>query len=209
MTVDMPEPQWIRPAWVALVEILRCLEAEPYHRPVGRSMFQRMVCVATIMGLDTGLKYEHGNYGPFCPDVKKMVSRLQNQGLIRQVKIGRMFRVRVGPSFADARKAYDDSLRPMEPIIDKIADLFLRLDTQTSEVVATVLFTTSELRHQLQRAPSEREVVAAVMESKRNRSPRLSESRVALNVRQLAATRLLDVTPSEDRTLFEDTLSGT
>jgi hypothetical protein len=94
----------------------------------------------------------------------------------------------------------------LEPIIEKTVDLFLRLNTQQAELVATVLFTTRELRQQLGRPPTEREVLAAVMQWKQRRRPPLNEAEVALTVRQLAAIRWLDVTPSADLPLVEDSL---
>jgi O-acetyl-ADP-ribose deacetylase (regulator of RNase III)/uncharacterized protein YwgA len=206
LTVAMPEPQWVRPAWVALVEILHRLEAEPYHWPVGRTTFQKIAYVATEEGLDTGLNYQRGSYGPFSSDVKKMIARLQNHRLIREERLGKMFQVCVGPSYSDAKKAYEGALRQMEPIIEKTTDLFLRLNTQQAELVATVLFAARELQRQLGRPPSEREVLAAVMQWKQKRRPALAESEVALTIRQLAAMRWLDVTPSADLPLAEDSL---
>src|SRR3990172_11331207 len=41
-TPTMPKPQWVQPGWVALVEILRRLEEQPYHWPVGRITFQKI-----------------------------------------------------------------------------------------------------------------------------------------------------------------------
>ena len=206
LTVAMPEPQWIRPAWVALVEILHRLEVEPYHWPVGRTTFQKIAYVATEEGLDTGLNYQRGSYGPFCSEVKRMIGRLQNHGLIQEERLGRMYQVRVGPSYLDAKKAYEGALREMEPIIEKTTDLFLRLNTQQAELVATVLFAARQLRRQLGRPPSEREVLAEVMQWKQKRRPALAESEVALSIRQLAAMRWLDVTPSADLPLVEDSL---
>ncbi|HTN72959.1 MAG TPA: macro domain-containing protein, partial [Methylomirabilota bacterium] len=37
----------INPAWVALVEILHRIEAQPYHWPTGRTIFQKLAYVAT------------------------------------------------------------------------------------------------------------------------------------------------------------------
>jgi hypothetical protein len=45
------------PSWVALVEIIRKLEEQPYHWPVGRSMFHAIAYVATRQGLPTGFVY--------------------------------------------------------------------------------------------------------------------------------------------------------
>src|SRR5262249_6176548 len=44
-------PVRLPPAWVALVEILRRLEREPYRHRVGRTMFQKIAYFATEDGL--------------------------------------------------------------------------------------------------------------------------------------------------------------
>lgn len=199
----MPEPQWIRPEWVALVEILNRIESQPYHWPVGRVKFQKIAYVATEEGLDTGLEYIKGSYGPFSPEVKRLIGRLQNHGLIQEERLGNMFHVQVGPTYADARKAYEAALRRLEPVIAKVTDLFMRLDSQQAELVATVLFAARELRRQHPSPPSEADVLASVMQWKQKRRPPLHESEVALTIRQLAALGWLDVKPSRELPLPE------
>lgn len=203
LPVAMPEPQWIHPEWVALVEILQRVEDQPYHWPVGRTTFQKIAYVATEEGLNTGLHYSKGSYGPFCPDVKRLIGRLQNHGLIREELRGTMFHVRVGPTYADARKAYASALSQFEPLIMKVADLFMRLNTQQAELVATVLFAARELRRQGSAPPSEAEVLSFVTEWKQKRRPRLHQSDIALTIRHLAALGWLEVKPSKELPLPE------
>ncbi|MFQ6116037.1 MAG: macro domain-containing protein, partial [bacterium] len=141
----MPNPEGIKPAWVALVEILNRLEQEPYHWPIGRTIFQKIAYVATLQGLPTGLQYQKGSFGPFSSEVKKLITRLVNNGLIYEQRSGNMFLVKVGRTFKDARKLYLSEIKQWEPKIEKITDLFMRLRTDQSEVVATVLFTADQL----------------------------------------------------------------
>lgn len=98
--------------------------------------------------------------------------------------------------FEDARKAYAAYLRKWEPIVEKTTDLFMRLNSNQAEVVATVLFAARDLRKRKQDKPSEREVLDAVMEWKQRRRPPLDEPEVALTVRNLAALKWLQVKPS-------------
>ncbi|MBK9140201.1 MAG: macro domain-containing protein [Verrucomicrobia bacterium] len=203
LPVAMPEPQWIRPEWVALVEILQRIEVQPYHWPVGRTAFQRLAYVASEEGLNTGLEYTKGSYGPFCSEVKRLIGRLQNHGLIHEERLGRMFHVRVGTTYADARKAYEAALQKFEPIIAKVADLFVRLNSQQAELVATVLFAARELRQQQSSIPSETDVLAFVIAWKQKRRPPLTESEVALTIRQLGALGWLNVKPSKKLPLPE------
>ncbi|MGQ3684767.1 MAG: type II toxin-antitoxin system antitoxin DNA ADP-ribosyl glycohydrolase DarG [Candidatus Loosdrechtia sp.] len=116
----MPEPKWIEPSWVALVEIIKRIEEQPYHWPVGRTIFQKIAFVATEEGLPTGLHYQRGNYGTFAPELKKVTSRLVNNGLIEESKLGDMISVKVGTTFHDARKAYLKYIEQWNEIIEKV-----------------------------------------------------------------------------------------
>jgi O-acetyl-ADP-ribose deacetylase (regulator of RNase III)/uncharacterized protein YwgA len=201
----MPEPQWIKPAWVALVEILQRLEEQPYHPAVGRTTFQKIAYVATQEGLPTDLHHQKGSYGPYSEELKGLTARLINNGLIREEKLGRMLGIRVGPTFKDARKAYEPDLQQWETIIEKTADLFMRLDTKQAEVVATVLFAAQALRERDKTKPSESDVLKAVMDWKQRRRPPLEEPEVALTVRNLAALKWLQVKPSPNLPLPDET----
>ncbi len=198
MAFIMPPPQWIRSEWVALVEILRRIEAQPYHWPIGRITFQKIAYVATEEGLETGLEYTKGSYGPFCSKIKQLIGRLESHGLIREERLGRMFHIRIGTTYNDARKAYEEDLRRFEPVITRVADLFIRLDSREAELVATVMFAARELQNRKSQLPSEAEVLSAVMEWKLKRRPPLKEADVASTIRNLAGLGWLKVAPSRD-----------
>jgi O-acetyl-ADP-ribose deacetylase (regulator of RNase III)/uncharacterized protein YwgA len=191
-------PERVKPAWVALVEILSRVEQEPYHWPVGRTTFQKIVYIATQEGLPTGLLYQKSSFGPFAPELKGVITRLVNNGLIREQQLGRMFAVKVGPTFKDARKAYLSDLLKWESIIEKTADLFMRVQTRQSEVVATVLFAANVVANRKKEQPSEKEVLTEVMEWKQRRRPKLDDKEVAYTIRNLAALSWLKVKPSSD-----------
>jgi O-acetyl-ADP-ribose deacetylase (regulator of RNase III)/uncharacterized protein YwgA len=200
-------PEKIKPAWVAVVEILSRLEQEPYHWPVGRTTFQKIVYVATQEGLPTGLHYQKSSFGPFTPELKSDITRLVNNGLIREEQLGRMFAVKVGPTFADARKAYINDLAQWESIIEKTADLFMRMETRQSEVVATVLFAANMLVNRKKEQPSEKEVLNEVMEWKQRRRPKLDDKEVAYTIRNLAALSWLKVRPSSDLPISDEIIA--
>ncbi|MGQ9555507.1 MAG: type II toxin-antitoxin system antitoxin DNA ADP-ribosyl glycohydrolase DarG [Anaerolineae bacterium] len=204
--LTMPEPEWVQPAWVGLVEILRRLEEQPYHWPVGRTRFQKIAYVATEEGLPTGLHFRQGSYGPFAPELKGVMTRLVNNGLIREERLGRMLAVWVGPTFADARKAYAEHLGQWEGIIEKVVDLFMRVDTDQAEMMTTVLYAAKGLARAAKERPSEKDVLGAVMQWKQRRKPALDEQAVAVTVRDLASLGWLAVRASEDLPLPEEML---
>lgn len=195
----------LNPAWIALVEILYRIEEQPYHPVIGRTIFQKIAYVATEQGLPTGLKYSRGSFGPFSQELKKITAKLANSNLIREEQSGRMFIVRPGSSYQQVRKRYEVQFAQWEPIIEKTTDLFMRLNTQQAEVVATVLFTADQLKDR-ETEPSEKDVLEAVMQWKLKRRPPLEEPEVAYTIRHLGILRWCDLIPSRDLPIQEDEL---
>lgn len=198
-----PPPRFVEPGWVGLVEVLYRIEAEPYHWPVGRTMFQKIAYVCTREGIPTKLNYQRGSYGPFAPELKNLVTRLVNNGLIYENRLGRMFEVKSGPTFLDARKAYHQDLQKWDERIERIVDLFVRLDTNQAEIAATVLFSAQSLQAAMKSIPSELDVFRDVMQWKQRRRPPLNEQDVADAIRNLAALGWLNVQASHDLPLSE------
>jgi uncharacterized protein YwgA len=201
-----PEVTDIDPAWVALVDILARIERERYHWPVGRTTFQKIAYFATESGLPTGLRYSKGSYGPFAADVKKLLTGLVNNGLVCEEPLGRMFAVKPGPTYPDAAHTFQHDLHRWEQILDRVADLFLRMRTQQAEVAATVHFAARSLQRAATDNPSERDVLDEVKRWKQKRRPQLKDEEVAQAIRNLGALRWLDVRPSNDLPLPKDAL---
>ena len=206
LTPSAPEPQFIQPGIVAIVEAVRRLQSQPHHPPVGRTTFQKIAYILTDLGVDTGLKYHRGSYGPYSDELKPMIGRLMNNGLLHERQLGRMIEVRTGPTFPDARLAYAERLKDYEAAIRKTTDLFMRVGTNRAELVATIRFAHTELKKQMETQPSELDVLRRVMEWKRRRRPPLSEAEVASHIRNLAALGWIDVKASSELPLPEDEL---
>ena len=75
-------PVRIDAGWVALVDVLHVLEGERFHRPLGRTSFQKLAYFATQSGIPTGLHFQRGSYGPFSPELKSQITKLVNNNLI-------------------------------------------------------------------------------------------------------------------------------
>jgi O-acetyl-ADP-ribose deacetylase (regulator of RNase III) len=194
---DMPEPQWVPAEWVIIAEIVKRIQDEPYHRPIGRTIFQKIAYVATEQGLATRLEFKRESYGPFTTDLKQMEARLVNNGLIRVELNGSMHRFTIGPTFEAARTAYREDIARWEPVIDRTVDLFLRLDTMAAEIVASSLFVARELATSGQK-PTELMVFEAVIDWKRRRREPLDEGAVATTIRTLVERNWLDLQASAD-----------
>jgi uncharacterized protein YwgA/O-acetyl-ADP-ribose deacetylase (regulator of RNase III) len=204
LPVTMPEPQFIKPGWIAMVDTVRRLQSQPHHPPVGRTTFQKIAYILTDVGVDTGLEYRRGSYGPYAPALKQVIGRLMNNGLVQERRLGRMLEVRTGTTYEDARRAYATQLQDSEQAIRRTTDLFMRVNTQESEIVATVIFTHRELANESDQPPSEMDVLNAVMNWKKRRRPPLNQQEVAVHIRNLAALGWLNVKPSNDLPLPAD-----
>jgi O-acetyl-ADP-ribose deacetylase (regulator of RNase III) len=201
----MPEPEWIPGEWVVIAEIVKRIQDEPYHYPIGRTVFQKIAYVAAEQGLPVGLDFKRSGYGPFAPDLKGMIARLVNNGLIVEAAHGNMQRITIGPTYAAARTAYQDHIATWEPVIDKTVDLFLRLDSTGAEIVASSLFAAREMAASGVE-PTERMVFDAIMAWKTRRRPALDEGTVATTIRTLADRDWLSVQPSANLPLPESDL---
>lgn len=183
----------INPAWVALVEIVNCIEKQPYHWPVGRTIFQKIAYVATQEGLPTGFQYQKGSFGPFSRDLKNAEIKLINDNLLQEERLGKMFRVKVGPNYETVRRNFRPFYDKWSAIIEKTTDLFMRTNTDEAEIVATVMFAADTLKKIKNTIPSETEVFDYVMQWKQKRRPPIDKAEVASTIRNLGILQLLEV----------------
>ena len=191
-------PSRVEPGWVAVVQVLRKLEQEPYHWTIGRISFQKIAYFATESGIPTGLHFQRGSFGPHAADLKRKITALVNNGLIWEQQLGKMFAIRVGRTFPDAQRAYRKQLDEWASTIDRITDLFMRMNTQQAETAATVHFAARELQQKEGKAPSESDVVQAVMDWKVRRRPPLDAKEVAVTTRHLNILGWITAEVSDD-----------
>jgi O-acetyl-ADP-ribose deacetylase (regulator of RNase III) len=194
----------LSPSAVALAEIVGRVTSERHHYPIGRIGFQKIAYFATQAGLPTGLRFSESSYGPFAPDMKRLKSRLENNGVLAERQLGQMLAAVPGPTFDDARKAYAAWLERWEDIIDRVADLFMRLrTTRQAEIAATVHFAATEVAERRGRRPTETEVLAYVRGWKARRQPPIEDEEFGLAIRNLNAAGWLDADFSADLPLPE------
>jgi uncharacterized protein YwgA/O-acetyl-ADP-ribose deacetylase (regulator of RNase III) len=203
---DVPTSR-VPAAWVALVEALREIEGDRYHWPVGRIGFQKLAYFATEAGIPTGLTYGRSSYGPYASATKALLARLINNGLLTERRRGRMFNIRVGPTFPDAVVEFRQQLAQWRDAIAKVSDLMRRISTRQAEVASTVHFVARELKDRTGDIPTEVEVHDEVMRWKIRRKPGFDSQEVKEAVRNLALLGWLQVKPSPEL-LPEDELLG-
>jgi O-acetyl-ADP-ribose deacetylase (regulator of RNase III) len=195
------------PEAIALVGVVSRVTREPHHWPVGRTTFQKIAYFLTEAGIPTGLHYERGSFGPFSPEIKRLIGRLMNHNLVTEQRRGQMFEIALGPTYPDARTLYMENLRAWAPAIERVADLFLRMPrTHDAEIAATVHFAAKDLQKALNRRPSECEVLEEVKRWKVRRRPPLSDREIAETIRHLNLLGWIDLEASPDLPVEEDEL---
>ncbi len=204
---EVPEEPRIGPEMIAVVEVLNRLEAETYVSPTGRVKFQKLAYFATAMGIRTGLQFRRSSCGPYSEELKPMLGRLINNGVLLEQKQGQMFRVRPGPTYADARERFASQLRQYEDAIESVRDLLARMDTRTAELAATVDFAALQLSGP-EHIPSEREVLDYVSAWKQDRQPPFDEEQVADMIREMAVIGRLNVRGSKGLPLSDRAMDG-
>ena len=196
----------IKPDWISLVEILNRIKHEPYHWPVGRVTFQKLAYFATEAGLETDLTFTRGSFGPYESNLKNVMTKLVNNGLLREERSGQMFHITTGQTFQDASNTYQSTIMKAEPTINRVADLFLRMTPRQAEIAATVHFAAKTLVQESDRIPSEKEVFAYVLDWKQRRKPPFKDTEIAVTIRILAALNWIKVTASADLPVADDLL---
>ncbi|MBX3070799.1 MAG: macro domain-containing protein [Thermomicrobiales bacterium] len=187
-----------QPGWFALVEIVKRLSDQPYHWPIGRTVFQKIAYVATAMGIPTQLRFRRNSYGPFSEDSKNMLSRLVNSQLMAEQPDGVRLRITIGAGYESGKQRAAEKIAEWDRTIDRIVDLFMRVRTaDDAEIVATVMFVTDELSA-AQDSVSELDVLESVQDWKKRRRIPLDPAVVAETIRSLAAQQWIKVVPSEE-----------
>lgn len=137
----------LKPEWVVLLEVLRELEAQPYAKPVGRTIFQKISYVMTEMGVPTGFQFGKGSYGPFSGDLKLALHDFANRNWLHEQQLGRMIALRVAPQYAKDRNQFKEQIDRYQKKISKAVDLFSRIkSTEQAEEVMTVFFAARQLK---------------------------------------------------------------
>ncbi len=196
--------QRIEPGWIAIIVVLDKIYAESYHWPIGRIAFQKIVYFATEEGMPTGLTFQKGSYGPFSSGLKKTVARLINNGLVSESRLGKMFQIKPGHTYYNAKETYKDDISRWKPIIERVADLFLRMTTKDAELAATVHFTARNIDKTLGSKVSEMDVFTAAKDWKAKRRPPIEDEELAKTIRKLHLLKWLDLQPSTNLPVPKD-----
>lgn len=177
----------MNPNWISLLETLQELGRQPYAKPVGRTIFQKICYTLTEAGVDTGFRFKQGSYGPFSAEAKQALSTLANANLIREQRLGQMIAIQTGSEFKNAREKYAEALQSNQDAIQKTVDLFSRIQsTDQAEEVTTVFFTVKRLQQQAKGSTvTEQAIYDSVLEWKKHWNTQEKQKAIASAVRNL------------------------
>lgn len=186
-TAESPPAEHIQPSWVALLAALDGIQADPHHWPVGKTSLQKLAYFGTEAGIPTGLRFEHSTYGPYAPELNKVVSKLVNHDLLEQRSMGRMIAHTVGSTYESAAHGYEAQLATWSPAVHRLVDLFARLrTTRDAEVAATVHYVAAELNRDADHPPTLAMVLRDVLAWKQNKRPPLTSDELKVALASLA-----------------------
>jgi O-acetyl-ADP-ribose deacetylase (regulator of RNase III)/uncharacterized protein YwgA len=135
------------PSWIALIETLRELQAQPYANPVGRTIFQKIAYVLTEMGVPTGFDFGKGSYGPFSGDIKVALHDFANRNWLQEAQLGKMIAFRVSPQYENDRRKLSAEIELHHRKIEKTVDLFSRIkSTEQAEEVASIIYASQSIK---------------------------------------------------------------
>ncbi|WP_369942814.1 macro domain-containing protein [Xanthomonas medicagonis] len=128
-----------QPGWIALMEVLRRLQARPEARPVGRTLFQMLCRAMTELGVPTGLALGDAGRKPRQSDVQPILTDLANRNWLHEQQQGRTMALRASPQYDKEHARFAAAYAPYEAEIAKAVDLFARIrNTGQAEDIMTV-----------------------------------------------------------------------
>jgi len=175
------------PSWIALLEVLRELQSQPYANPVGRTIFQKIAYVLTEMGVPTGFNFGKGSYGPFSGDMKLALHDFANRNWLQETQLGKMIAFQVGPQYENDRCKLGPEIEIYRKKVDKTADLFSRIkSTEQAEEVATIIYACRWIKARKPGLPvTEQSILDYVLEWKPSWRSREKREAVAEAIRNL------------------------
>lgn len=186
----------VNPALVAIVEAMRRIDETQFYHP-SSIVFHKLAYFATVLEIPTGLVFERGTYGPFCPELKKATFEMIRNGLLKLEKSGNAILHSVGPAYQSA--TWKAQLTIWDTEIDKLVDLFLRIRSpHQAELYATVHFSASNIGSKGSLKPTEQAVLQDVTQWKKRRHTQFVEEEICDAIRLLNLLGWLDLEISQD-----------
>ncbi|PPU82845.1 Appr-1-p processing protein [Xanthomonas sacchari] len=128
-----------QPGWIAIMEVLRRLQARSEARPIGRTLFQTLCWAMTELDVPTGLAFGNAGRGPRQGDVRSILTDLANRNWLQEQPQGRTMALRASPQYLREHARFAAAYAPYDAEIGKAVELFARIrNTDHAEDIMTV-----------------------------------------------------------------------
>lgn len=128
-------------SWIILLEIIHRLGKMKYTVQIGNTVFQKICYMTSLIGLDTGLQFKKGRYGPYSPDIQRIYDVFGRENLIRISKHGNYTKIETGIEYPSLRDKRSDLLLEHEEEISRVVDLFSRIKSaEHAEEIGTIMY---------------------------------------------------------------------
>jgi len=194
--------------WVCMLEIIYKLQKNKHAQPIGRTKYQKLCYVLEDVGVPMGFEFTQGSYGPFSRQAQNAIRTLANSNLITERQKGKMTEMVVGLDYESFRMEHLQILKKYQFQVNKTYDLFCRItNTEQSEEVATVLFTTRNLKFKGKTNISENDVFKEIIQWKKRWNTVEKKEKIATSIRNLLILDWIDISlsnelPIEDQFCF-------
>ena len=181
--------------WFLPLQIVKCLNNSKYDVLVGRVVFQKICFVLSRYGIDLGLKFVKGTYGPYSEDIKEMITILSNNNYIYEKQVGKSICLSVSDQFKIDKSLYT---KEEVQIVNKVYFLFKGIrNASQAEILTTILFSYDELSKQYD-SITENMLYGYVHEWKQSHDDFRDESKIRDFIKSLFFDKMIDIDYSKD-----------
>ena len=181
--------------WLLVLQLVKKLEESDYNIKVGRTIFQKICYVLSRYGTDMGMRFTKGTYGPYCPEIKDMITILSNNNLISEREYGKMMLITVSKDFKINKALY--SKEDIENV-NKTFQLFKRIkDTNQAELITTILYSYDILKETHDHV-TENMIYSYIVEWKKRLNDHKNEMRIRELTKSLTGMKLIDTDYTKD-----------
>lgn len=133
----------VRKNWFLALYMVDLLNKSKYNIVVGRTFFQKIFYVMHVSGIDMGISFTKGYYGPYSKDINKIIAYFSNNNYLVEESIGKMFRIRITGKYKFSKENYSINVLKQ---FDYAFDLLSRMkNTDQAELVTSIIYSYFDL----------------------------------------------------------------
>lgn len=181
--------------WFLPLQIVKYLNNNPYNVTVGRVVFQKICYVLEREGIDLGLNFGKGTYGPYSTEIKEMITVLANNNYIYEKQMGNNICIFVTDQFKIDKSLYT---KQESQIVNRVYTIFKGIRNATqAELITTILFSYDELKKGNE-VITENQLYNYIIDWKGNRLEYKNETTIRDFIKSLCFDRMISVDYSKD-----------